>query len=177
MHRYSLVIHNLRCRMQRTGIENGPSGSLSGSQPACCSSQHVRMTAGMGETGGCWRNATASSTADFAIYYNSWLIESLHWCPRTLLLDAGALAYHFTLPMTNFDMRCTSWTDSSYQCVTYDSYINNPGGDARFEDWTTCSVTDPALPRPLNCVCGQVCATSDCAYSSSHGHVRTSACH
>ncbi len=89
-----------------------------------------------------------------------------------MLFFAGVLVYTFTLPLTNFGMRCTSHLGAKYECVTYDSYLAGDGSVARFENWVKCPVVDANEERPMRCVCGDVCSVSSCAYKASGGVVR-----
>lgn len=103
-------------------------------------------------------------------WQRKWTFRVVVGVPASLLFTAlCVLVYTFTLPETNFGLRCTSHLGAKYECVTYDSYIANDGSVAKYEDWVQCPVVDPNERRPIRCVCGDVCSVSSCAFKASGG--------
>jgi hypothetical protein len=72
------------------------------------------------------------------------------------------------LPATVFGLQCAKPFDSNYECYTYDSLLT--GTDGRIENWQRCPIEDSNIPRPMGCVCGNVCPVDSCVNSKS-GHL------
>ena len=60
--------------------------------------------------------------------------------------------------------------DATFKCYRYTSFQEDE--DARVETWEVCNTTDPNIPRPMDCVCGDTCVVNACVNKGSGDQVR-----
>ena len=81
----------------------------------------------------------------------------------------AVVIYNLLLPPTLFGLQCAKPFSTNFSCFAYDSFQN--GVDGRIENWQQCAITDPNIPRPMDCVCGDTCVVNECVHAKSGGLV------
>lgn len=96
--------------------------------------------------------------------------------PEHTPVHAVIFLYFIVLPETLMGFRCVRPIGTTYKCFPYEAF--ELGVDGRVQNWSQvqpsgfCDVTDPNVPRPFDCVCGQTCVVNECVESASKGLVR-----